>query len=241
MSSSNGAWFEKKHSYQDWKLIPKERAVISPAEPKYQIQEIPGSDEVIDDTEALDGRVHYSQRTYTHEFLVLDARKRWFSIYSEIQNYLQGKRLQLILDEDPLYYYEGRFKVNEWKSDKGYATIVIEGTLNPYKKERFNSLEDWEWDSFNFENGVIREYGNLIVEGTLELIIPGTRLSVVPVITVSDLAEGSKEMEVTFEGNTYTLAEGENEIADIEIVEGENVLIFSGTGTISIDYRGGSL
>ena len=72
------------------------------------------------------------------------------------------------------------------------------------------------------------------------MLIPGTRLSVVPVITVSELAEGT-EMQVAFEGNTYTLAEGENEIADIEIVEGENILIFYGTGTISIDYRGGSL
>ena len=56
-----------------------------------------------------------------------------------------------------------------------------------------------------------------------------------PMITVS------KDMTVTFEGNTYNLKTGTNKIYEILISEGENTLTFTGTGTVSIDYTGGSL
>lgn len=48
-------------------------------------------------------------------------------------------------------------------------------------------------------------------------------------------------MEVDFQGKTYKLITGDNEIPDIEIGEGEYTLTFRGNGTVSIDYRGGRL
>lgn len=232
---SYGVTFGEKHTFRDWGLLPAERARVSPAKPKYNIAEIPGSDEVIDYTDALDGHVHYEQREYSQKFNIIKPRSSWFSLYSEIMDYLQGKKLKMILDEDPAYYYEGRFQVDEWNSEKKYSTITIIGSVYPYKMETTSSEEDWLWDTFDFENGIIREYGNLTVDGNLEVTVIGSRRVSVPIITVSS------DMEVDFQGKTYKLTTGENEIPDIEIGEGEYMLTFRGNGTVSIDYRGGRL
>ena len=95
--------------------------------------------------------------------------------------------------------------------------------------------EDWLWDPFDFEEGVIREYGNQAVDGTLALTVVGSPMPVVPKIIVS------ADMQVAFGGESYRLKSGENYLPDIEIKEGEHVPIFTGHGTVTVSYRGGSL
>ena len=53
--------------------------------------------------------------------------------------------------------------------------------------------------------------------------------------------ESSADMTVTYKNKTYDIKAGTNKIYGIEIVNGANELIFKGTGTITIHYRGGSL
>ena len=48
-------------------------------------------------------------------------------------------------------------------------------------------------------------------------------------------------MNVSYLGNIYQLASGETVVPDIFIGEGNHVLTFIGSGTVSVDYRGGSL
>ena len=74
-----------------------------------------------------------------------------------------------------------------------------------------------------------------MVSGTKSVRIIGRDKVIVPLI-ISNAA-----MTVTFNGVTYSVVSGNNKIYDIEIVEGENTLTFTGNGTISIDYRGGIL
>lgn len=235
----NGVTFGSKHSYRDWGLILKSRPVISPPSPKTVYVDIPASDGIIDLTESLTGNVKYENRIITCEFNVLDARKRWSNIYSEILDFLHGQQVKVILDEDPTYYYIGRVKVNEWKSDKKTSTIIIEGNVEPYKLEMFSSLEDWEWDSFNFETGIIREYKNIKVDGSLTFTIEGRRKGVVPSFIVQ--SDDGKGLKVKFNGTTYDLSDGTNRVLNIITKEGLNTLYFTGHGTVSIDYRGGRL
>ena len=49
------------------------------------------------------------------------------------------------------------------------------------------------------------------------------------------------EMTVTFEGQTFDVAVGSQVLYDAIFKPGENVMTFRGTGTISINYVGGSL
>lgn len=111
----------------------------------------------------------------------------------------------------------------------------MSGNVEPYKFEKFSSLEPWEWDSFNFKTGIIRNYKNIIVNGTYSLRIPGRRKRIVPVISCDE------SVQVSYEGTTYTLSPGKNKVFGICIKEGENILTFSGNATVSVDYRGGML
>lgn len=235
----NGVTFGDKHSYRDWGMILKSRPVISPPSPKTLYIDIPGSDGVLDLTESLTGDVKFENRTITCEFNVIGSRKRWSNIYSEILDYLHGKRMKIILDEDPTYYYVGRLQVNEWKSDKVTSLITIEGNVEPYKLEVCGSLDDWEWDSFNFETGIIRQWKDLTVEGSLAITVVGTRKTVVPSIIVQSNDESG--MTVTFDGRTYNLSDGVNRVVNINIKQKTQTLVFTGNGTVSIDYRGGRL
>lgn len=235
----NGVTFGSKHSYRDWGLILKSRPVISPPSPKTVYVDIPASDGIIDLTESLTGDVKYENRTITCEFNVLDARNRWSNIYSEILDFLHGQQMKVIFDEDPTYYYIGRVKVNEWKSNKKTSTITIEGSVEPYKLEMFSSLEDWEWDSFNFETGIIRDYENIRVDGSLTFTIEGRRKAVVPSFIVQ--SDDGTGLKVKFNGTTYDLPDGTNRVLNIIIKDGTNTLYFTGNGTVSINYRGGRL
>ena len=106
--------------------------------------------------------------------------------------------------------------------------------------ERFSSLEDWEWDSFNFETGIIREYKEIRVDGSLTFIIAGRRKTVRSGIYSSNLM-----MEVVYRYDSMeplTICQmGTSRVLNIVIMSGTNTLYFTGNGTVSIDYRGGRL
>jgi hypothetical protein len=75
----------------------------------------------------------------------------WTVLYSEIMVYLHGQKMRAVLEDDPSYYYEGRFAVNAWKSNKERSSLVIDYDVNPYKKDILGTDEEWIWDTFNFE------------------------------------------------------------------------------------------
>ena len=105
----------------------------------------------------------------------------------------------------------------------------------PYKLERYSGIEKWVWDDFSFEDGIIRNYLDLQVNGTMVLMIPGRRKKVVPVFECSDA------MTVEYAGQAYDLPAGRSKILDLQLCEGEHVLTFAGNGTVNVDYRGGRL
>ena len=231
----NGVLFGKKHSFNDWGMTLKERPIISPAKAKTNYWNIEGANGSLDGTETLTQDVKYENREITFKFNVIQNRKDWHEIYSNIQDYLHGQKMKIILDDDPCYYYEGRCSVDEWNSSKVTATLVIKATVYPYKYERFSSLEAWEWDIFNFETGIIRDYKDIVVDGTYTLEIEGTRMQVIPTFTTNT------EMKVEFNGNTYQLPLGSSKILNIVIKQGHNELKFTGKGLVSVEYRGGRL
>lgn len=230
--------YGEKNTWDDWHLIPSSRPVFNPPSTKTQYVDLPGGNGQIDLTEALTGYPVYENRTGSHEFYVENGYKEWSDLYSEIMNYLHGKSMEAYLEDDPYYVYVGRFEVNEWKSDKWNSVITIDYNVYPYKKERNSSLDDWLWDPFDFENGVIREYKSLSVSGSLTLKIPPTVEPISPTIIVSN---SSGEFKVAIKGKTYTLQNGTNYLPDVTISTEEINMVFTGTATVSVDLRGGKL
>lgn len=230
-----GVYFDNKHSYDDFGLILAERPEISPPQVKKKIVEIHGADNTIDLSDVLTGDVFFENRRISCKFTVIGGRDKWSSIYSEILNYLHGKKMKITFDDDPNFYYYGRVAVNSWKSSKITATIVIEAEVDAYKLDALSSVDGWLWDLFDFETGIINELNGIEVNGTNDVIIYGRKKKVVPEFYCS------QEMTVTFKGTTYNLKSGKNRILGIQICEGDNILTFKGTGTVNIDYVGGEL
>lgn len=230
-----GATIGNLHTWKDlglrWAGV-----TISAPEVKTRYIDVPGRSGPLDLSEALTGFPSYEARDIT---LTFDARTHtfddWEQKYSEILNAFHGKRVKTILDTDPGFYYEGRAMVSSKKEVLETDEFTITIHADPYKLEINSGTEHWRWDSFNFETGIVREYSAQVVDGSLELIIPGRSMRVTPKITCSSA------MSVSYLGKIYQLTAGENRITDICLEAGENILIFSGSGTVSVDYRGGEL
>ena len=111
---------------------------------------------MLDLTTSLAGRPLYKNRTGSVEFYVDNDFRDWSVLYSEIMLYLHGQKMRAVLEDDPSYYYEGRFSVNAWKSNPDRSQITINYDVFPYKQYINNSTDEWLWDTFNFETGIIR-------------------------------------------------------------------------------------
>lgn len=224
-----------KNTWDDWHLIPETRPLVNPPPVKSNYIEIPGGDGVLDLTTAMTGKPLYNNRTGSWNFIVQNGFKDWSVLYSEIMAYLHGQALKAVLEDDASFYYEGRFSVNQWKSDKDFSRIVIDYNVGPYKQYVAGS-DKWLWDTFNFTTDTIRYYKNLIVSGSLSIVVIGDMMDTIPVLVSS--VDG---MKINNNGVTHTLSRGANHFNDIVIHQGENVFNFTGNGRVTINIVGGRL
>lgn len=154
-----------KNTWDDWGLVCKQRPFVAPPKPKTNFIDIPGSSVKLDFSEGLTGYPTYENRTGSFEFTITDQyisdRERlWISKYNEIQTYVNGRKLNMILEDDPDYFYEGRFTVDSYKpgssASDSYSTITISYDVGPYKWAVEDSITgNWLWDPFSFIDGVI--------------------------------------------------------------------------------------
>lgn len=148
--------FGEYDSWKDWHLIPSSRPVVSPPSERTNLVTVPGRNGTVDLSWALTGKPVYDNRTGNFEFYVDQNQwNGWHTAYSKIMNALQGSRIRVVLSDDPSFYYEGICCVDEWTSDERTSKISIKYTFGPYKKRVAVTEEEWEWDPFDFENGVI--------------------------------------------------------------------------------------
>ena len=228
-----GVTIGEKHSFNDWGIILSSK-VISPPEPQLNRVNVPLRDGSIDLTESLTDDIKFKDRKITLNFTVMD-RATWTAKVSEIENYLHGKQMKIVFDDDLAFYYFGRVSVNKWETNKTIGKLVIEGTVEPFKYDVLSSAVDWEWDIFDFEEGIINETGELIVNGETTISLICRRKRIFPIFTASE------PMTVKFDDETFQLAAGKQKLYGIFLCEGVNEFTFNGKGTVAIDYRGGSL
>ena len=143
------------NTYDDWFLIPASRPVFNPPSVKTKYIDIPGADGAIDLTETLRKCPVYNNREGSIEFIVENGHREWWEAYSLIMDYIHGQFVKAVLEDDPEHYYEGRFFFNEWKSDKDWSRITLDYNLKPYKMNIHSTTEEWMWDPFNFDTGII--------------------------------------------------------------------------------------
>lgn len=229
----DGVKFGNKHSYEDFGLILQKKDLSLP-KPKTEKVEVTGRNGAIDLTESLVDEVTFENRSITFTFVVLNGLLYWSKALSELTNYLHGRKMQIILDADKTFYYYGRCTVNEFKSDRRLATIVVECDCEPFKIEVNGAGMPWLWDTFSFVNGIIH-LNEVTVSGTTTVNLLNRRKVVSPTFTCS------AAMTVTHEGTRYSLPKGKTTVYDIRLQEGDNNVTFTGNGTVKIEYKGGSL
>ena len=225
--------FDEYNTFSDFNLYV-EKLEITEAEIKTETVDIPGADGELDFSYSLTGEAKFKNRKIN---ITCANLKRYFTLqeYSRIQNAIHGKRMQIRLSKDLSFYYVGKVSVSKYEANGLIREVLIECDVEPYKYDLTSSDEDWLWDPFSFEDGIINETKDLNVNGELEITIIGRRQKVVPKFVCDN------PLQLIFNGTTYNLSSGTSYSPDIEICEGENVLKFVGNGTVTIEYRGGSL
>lgn len=216
----------------------------STPEPRTNTVEVPGRNGLLDLTGAM-GPVTYNNREVWGCFREYGDTSAHMIKYSNILNKYHGQRVKVVLDAEPDYYYDGRCTVSTDYTNKKARLINLSVDADPFKYPVYASDEDWLWDPFNFETGVIRNYSNIVISGTRSVGIIGYEQPESPKFYVT-LNSGQSSMRMVFDGNTYYLHNGMNSFPQIVISSQDvhtdiNQFTFTGYGKVSVDMRGGIL
>lgn len=210
-----GVTFGGYHSYDDFNLILAEKEIGS-AEVKTNYVDVDGAHGQIDYTEYF-GEPKYRSRSLSFKFNTIVSQSNFLELYSSILNTIHGKRMKIVLDDDPGYYYNGRIDVSSFTNEKNIGQISINCTCDPWKyKENLTVImQD--------------------VSGSSRITLVNLRRRVVPVITTT------ASMAIVFNGITTNVQAGTFTIPTIELAEGNNAVNVIGTGRVTFAYQEGEL
>lgn len=202
-------------SYEDLGLFLTDVEISAP-EPKRSSISVPGRDgklvfSLTDDTK-------FENRTITLTFALQNYRHEWHSIFTKVITALSGRNLEVMIEPDTSYYWEAFCTVDRAKSDSNKGEIVISLDVFPYKKKAQETVY------------TISAY----YTGKTQVCV-NSRQQVRPVFHATEVCT------LAFGATTKTLEAGDNEFYDISFKEGENEIMITGTGTVTVRYREGTL
>lgn len=197
---------------------------------------VPGMSGALDLSEVLTGHPTYRQREdLSFIFKVNGDWEQFELIKSQLAAWIHGRKVKVVVDSDIGYYYVARLSIDAEKTNRINSTIVIGGTADPFKYEVCSSDEEWLWDSFDFEEGKIRELADITIDQTNNVVtILAGNYSVSPTFKVTE----SIDLAVVYNDYTYPLPVGNTKIPTIRVGEEDVSLTFTGQGKLSISYRG---
>lgn len=210
-----GISFGIYHSFNDFHLILKPKELASPAVKVRKI-DIEGADSSLDYTDYF-GEPKFEDVTHKFDFSTTVPQSEFLSLYSQIKNALHGKKMRIILDDDPLFYYLGRVSVLPFTTDRNIGLVSIECDCEPYK--------------YKLEKTVVQA----TVANTATVTLTNSRKRAVPEITTT------AAMTIVFGEFTWAVEAGTFTLPELELVEGDNVVTVTGSGTITFAYQEGSL
>lgn len=205
-----------KSAYLDWNIVLTKAEIPLP-KVKSSTVDIMGADGVLDLSEVLTGDVKYDTRTAKLTFELMDDN-RYSELITEISNYLHGKMVKFTLTNDEDFYYKGRASINSWECSRRKGKIVITVECEPYKLEQNETV-------------IILP----LTSTPTHYILQNLRKTICPVIDVSN------NLIIEIDDYTYNLGGGTHKVVNIQLVEGDNRIIVSGSGTVKFTYRRGAL
>lgn len=212
----NDVLFNDISAMNDWNIVLT-KTDITPPKVKTSIVNIKGADGILDLSEALNGDVIYDNRDIKLTFSLMDMRE-YSTLISKISNAIHGKKVKLRFTIDDEYYYEGRAQISQWESSKNIGKIVVNVNADPFKYRLYETSNTF---SLNGKEQVVH--------------LQNDRMRVSPTLKVSG------EITITYDKITHTLKEGEQQLVDFSLKEGDNVVKLNGNGSVNISYRRGML
>lgn len=213
-----GIKFGDYHSYDDFHLILASKEIGAPSVKTHKI-EIEGADGDLDLTDFF-GEPKYENVTHKFTFSTMEQLNEFLNQFSEIKNALHGKKMRIIFDDDPTFFYVGRLHVSSFTYEKGIGTVSIEADCEPYK--------------YKLAKTVVSK----TVSGTSTITLTNSRKRAVPEVGIQ--ATGSLNI-VYQQFNVWDLGSGSYTLPELELVHGDNSVTVTGTGTITFTWQEGSL
>ena len=205
-----------EHTQEEFGLLPKQ-VIISPPEVKTYLVSVPGRSGSLDFTEAItDGQVVYNDRLLTIIMYCFADEEQLPKMESACKNALHGKKMNIVMDCDPGYYYRGRLSV-DWVSEDNIDIATITATCDPYKYKLSPTVKEFD------------------VSGSLSVTLPNDRMPVVPTVTTD------AEITIVYGENTLVFPAGTRRAPALLLLGGDNLLTLSGNGHIKFEYQEGAL
>ena len=212
-----GIRFGVLHS-DDLGLILGKKELGTPAV-KDEKTDIPGADGDLDQTEFF-GEPKYENRTHRFDFSTMAPAEEFPAVYSRVLNALHGRKMRIILDDDPLYFYLGRLHVSNFTSEKGVGMISVECDCQPYK--------------LKIEHTLVAQ----AISGTQTITLTNGRKRAVPEVQIFT---ESGSIRIEYQGSIWDLSTGVYTLPELELIEGENIVTVAGTGTVTFVWQEGDL
>lgn len=123
--------FDSYKSYDTWGLLLENIYISFPALVEKKVA-VPGMDGKLDLSETI-SPVTYDEREVKFTFSIEGRHEEWHERCSRIANAIHGKKIKVIMDTDPSYYYVGRMMLETAKDNDVLCDIVISGMVDPFK------------------------------------------------------------------------------------------------------------
>ena len=213
-----GVTFGNYHSYDDLKLLLNSKEIGSP-EVKIRKIDIEGADSSLDLTDFF-GEAKFENVTHKFQFSTIVPQAQFLSLFSTVKNALHGKKMRVILDDDPLFYYMGRCSVSSFTSEKNVGMVNVECDCEPYKYK------------------LAKTVFSKAINGTETITLTNGRKRAVPEVVIAT----SGSIRIEFQGvNIWDLGSGSYTLPELELVEGANEIKLTGTGTVTFTWQEGDL
>lgn len=212
-----GIIFGSLHSYDDLRLILESKELGAP-DVKVNKIDIPGADSALDLTDFF-GEPKYDDVKHKFQFTSIEPQDTFLTQFSTIKNAIHGKKVRIILDDDPSFFYMGRCFVSSFTNAKGIGTVSVECECEPYK--------------YKLEKTTVSK----AVNGTATVNLTNGRKRAVPEVSI----DTTGSLNIVFQGNVWDLGKGSFTLPELELVEGENLVTVTGTGTIAFTWQEGDL
>lgn len=212
-----GIKFGEFHSFNDFDLyIAPDGIKDTPPKVQTHYIKVPFRNTLLDATEMF-GKVAYDERTPQYTFVVIKPKTGWDALLRKISNAIHGKELRIVYDRDPQFFLKGRAQINNFRSDKSEGKIVIDAVCDPFKYKIVETKETFS------------------VNGTLEVILKNEEMVTYPKVTTT------AQINAQWGDNSQTFGKVTNYQSKIKLAPGDNVIVLSGTGTITFTYQEGAL